>query len=480
MRDSKPSFTTYVRNSIPYPPETDAPKFLPAPPKPRPPVPTLQIRFDAPFDGGENEAQKRNPRNARVAKSARAANPRFQRAFGGSGRDRPSLSPVVSGAPINPAEARAKYGTLLNSYEMEEIREYPEVYFVGNQGRKYRPNQTGASNYGYDDASHHYRCNVGDHIAYRYEIRSILGKGAFGQVLRCFDHKVQAHVALKLIINTEQMHDQGKVETAILQQLNEAGRGEKSYVVKGLDFFTFRRHICVTFEILGANLYEYSRSMRYRPLESQQMKSIALAMLKGLAFVHRQGIIHCDMKPENVLLTAGSTNDVRIIDFGSSCLLGRQRYEYIQSRFYRAPEVILGLRYGPPMDIWSFACIVAEMMAGRPLFPGSDEGEQMQMLMEVLGPPPRAMIEKSNRKKHFFGLDGRPVMTSRRRRVGGSTLRMSTGIRDNLLLDLLDKCLEWDPTKRITAADALNHAWFAVREIGSARKAYPVSGVRWR
>jgi serine/threonine protein kinase len=74
------------------------------------------------------------------------------------------------------------------------------------------------------------------------------------------------HVALKLIINTEQMHDQGKIETSILQKLNEAGQFEKSYIVKALDFFTFRRHICVTFEILGANLYEVVNAIKEAPL----------------------------------------------------------------------------------------------------------------------------------------------------------------------------------------------------------------------
>jgi dual specificity tyrosine-phosphorylation-regulated kinase 2/3/4 len=392
------------------------------------------------------------------------------------------MGPVVPDGPITPTDAKIKYARMLNGYELDEITEFPEVYFVGHPSRKSRPKQNGISNYGYDDTAHHYRASVGDHLAYRYEVRSLLGKGAFGQVLRCFDHKVQEHVAIKMIINTEQMQEQGKIETAILQQLNEAGQSERSYVVKGLDFFMFRRHICVAFEILGPNLYEYSRSIRYRPLETQQMKAIAMAMLKGLAFVHRQGIVHCDMKPENVLLLPGSNSDARIIDFGSSCMIGKQKYEYIQSRYYRAPEVILGLKYGPPMDIWSFACIVAELMCGRPLFPGGDETEQMEMLMEALGVPPRSMIDQSPRKWHFFGLDGRPLMKSaKRRRVSGTNLRMSTGIKDNLLLDLLDKCLEWEQTKRITAADALNHAWFAVRDIGSARKMYPAPSLPvWR
>jgi dual specificity tyrosine-phosphorylation-regulated kinase 2/3/4 len=120
-----------------------------------------------------------------------------------------TVSPIVPNAPILPAEARAKYSGLLTAYEMEEINGFQDVYFLGQFTKKNRPNTTGASNYGFDNLQHHYRCNNGDHVAYRFEIRAVLGKGAFGQVLRCFDHKTQKNVALKMIINTEQMHEPG-------------------------------------------------------------------------------------------------------------------------------------------------------------------------------------------------------------------------------------------------------------------------------
>jgi dual specificity tyrosine-phosphorylation-regulated kinase 2/3/4 len=207
-----------------------------------------------------------------------------------------------------------------------------------------------APNYGYDDADHHYKAIIGDHIGYRFEIRAIIGKGAFGQVLRCYDHKARKNVALKIIVNTELMHEQGRVECAILQHLNRRDPGDAHHVIRGLDFFVFRTHICITFEVLGANLYEYSRSMRFRPIPPRQAKPAARQMLEALAFCHSNKIVHCDMKPENVLIGPSGFPNVTIIDFGSSCAIGRQRYEYIQSRFYRAPEVILGLDYGPPMD----------------------------------------------------------------------------------------------------------------------------------
>jgi dual specificity tyrosine-phosphorylation-regulated kinase 2/3/4 len=126
------------------------------------------------------------------------------------------------------------------------------------------------------------------------------------------------------------------------------------------------------------------------------------------------------MKPENVLLCPESSTDVRVIDFGSSCLVGQQHFEYIQSHFYRAPEVILGIRYSTLIDIWSFGCMLAETAIGHPLFAGADEAEQMQLLMEVLGLPPREMIDTCKRRKVFFRSDGKPLRpnTCQRRRVG--------------------------------------------------------------
>lgn len=487
MRASKPAFCAFVKNSKPqgsyY---DDSIRRVPFDNKPHPPVPQINFKFIELDENTENIQPQcpKNPRAKHIMRNARQTNPRFRRASPATHRPTAQLNPVVADAPISPAEARAKYAALLTPYEMDEINQYPEIYYVGHRAKKIRSNTSGMHNYGFDDSQHHYRGNIGDHIAYRYEIRAVLGKGAFGQVIRAFDHKTKTNVALKLIINTQQMHEQGKIEVSLLKKLNEAPDFEQAHIIHCLDSFVFRRHICATFEILGLNLYEYSRSMRFRPLASSQMRSIAHDMLKALAFMHANNIIHCDMKPENVLMIPNSTNDVKVIDFGSSCIVGNQIYEYIQSRFYRAPEVILGASYGPPMDIWSFACIVAEMMTGHPLFPGEDENEQMQMYMEVLGAPPRALIEKCPRSKYFFTPDFKPVMSTinrRRRKVGGSTLRLMTHISDNLLIDLLSKCLEWDQRKRITAADALKHPWFSVREVQTARSYRgPSKMPRWR
>jgi dual specificity tyrosine-phosphorylation-regulated kinase 2/3/4 len=439
-------------------------QFPPHPPiGPRIP---LAVRRDENF-GNRISVSPRKPHED----TSRMPNPRFHRANALSQRGSVQINPVILNGPISPQEARAQYFSHLTHLETREIDDFPEIYYLGRIAKKVKPLANGVCNSGYDDTHHHYRAIIGDHIAYRFEIKSILGKGAFGQVLKCFDHKLKSTVALKIIVNTELMQEQGRIECAILQYLAKNDPEEAQHIIKGLDYFIFRKHICVTFEILGPNLYEYSRSTRFRPFSIRQLKPMVKQMLEALAFCHSNRVVHCDMKPENVLLEMGGFQNVKVIDFGSSCFVGQQRYEYIQSRFYRAPEVLVGIKYGPPMDVWSLACIIIELIIGKPAFPGDNEHEQLEMWMEVLGYPPREILAKASRRLDFFTPDGKPLNVKgvKHRIVGSSSLEVLTHTADKLLLDLLKKCLTWDQDKRITAADALNHPWFSVKEVMSAR-----------
>jgi dual specificity tyrosine-phosphorylation-regulated kinase 2/3/4 len=262
------------------------------------------------------------------------------------------------------------------------------------------------------------------------------------------------------------------MEVGLIQKLNEAPGFENACIVKCFDAFYFRSHICATFELLGQNLFEFSRARRFRPLETKQLKGLAKGILTALAFMHNQRIVHCDVKPENVLVVGTTGTDVRLIDFGSSCQIGEQRYEYIQSRFYRAPEVMLGIAYGPPMDIWSVGCILAELMTGGPLFPGDDEAEQMQLFTQILGPTPDNVIAVSRRRKHFFTAEGKPLphpKGDKQTKVAGNSLHTRTLTKDSLLLDLFGKCLQWDQDQRISAEDALLHPWFQKGDISTVR-----------
>ena len=136
--------------------------------------------------------------------------------------------------------------------------------------------------------------------------------------------------------------------------------------------------------------------------------SFACFCILCYSFLKQQQLIHCDLKPENVLLKAPQRSGIKVIDFGSSCFTDERVYTYIQSRFYRSPEVILGLPYGCEIDMWSFGCILAELCTGYPLFPGEDETEQLLCIMEVLGLPPTQLVDEATRRKMFFDTAGNP------------------------------------------------------------------------
>ena len=127
--------------------------------------------------------------------------------------------------------------------------------------------------------------------------------------------------------------------------------------------------------------------------------------------LREHSIIHCDLKPENVLLKQPNKSGIKLIDFGSSCFSDEKIYTYIQSRFYRAPEIMLAIPYTMAIDIWSFGCILAELFTGFPIFPGESEPEQMSLIMEVNGLPPPELLEvflnstfnrKQQGKKYFL------------------------------------------------------------------------------
>jgi dual specificity tyrosine-phosphorylation-regulated kinase 2/3/4 len=184
-------------------------------------------------------------------------------------------------------------------------------------------------------------------------------------------------------------------------------------------------------------------------------------MLACLVLLQNKRIIHCDLKPENILLYEARKADIRVIDFGSSCKEEEKVYTYIQSRFYRSPEVILGSTYGLGIDMWSFGCILAELWTGYPLFPGENEQEQLACIMEIFGPPDRHLVDRCTRKKLFFDSVGKPRVTvsskGRRRRPSSKTLSQALKTEDEAFLDFVTRCLRWDPDRRMKPHEAVTH-----------------------
>lgn len=213
------------------------------------------------------------------------------------------------------------------------------------------------------------------------------------------------------------------------------------------------------------NLYEFIKCHDFRGFSLKLIRRFAKQLLSSLVLLKSKKVIHCDLKPENVLLAHPTHSEIKVIDFGSSCLENEKVYTYIQSRFYRSPEVILGMTYGMPIDMWSLGCILAELLTGYPIFPGENEQEQLACIMEVFGPPEKHLIEKSTRKKLFFDSLGKPRITvstkGKRRRPSSKSLQQVLKCEDDAFIDFISRCLRWDPDRRLKPDDATHHEFIA-------------------
>lgn len=300
-------------------------------------------------------------------------------------------------------------GKSLSIYERGEIIRSPAVYYIPELYSATREKtdvnvNNSKNNYGFDDLRGNYIINNKDHIDYRYEIIKTLGTGSFGSVILCIDHKYgnkskARKVALKVIKNKLDWSLQAVSEIKILKTLMKALHGPfEDNILNYCDHFHFRGHMCIVSEALSMNLYQLLKLNYHRGISLSLTKFFMKKVLDGLEFIHKMSIVHCDIKPENIMVGLPENFDpqnpsqyidmkVKIIDFGSSCFKSETTYTYIQSRFYRAPEVIFGIDYGYPIDIWSLGCLAAELYTGSPLLPGKTETEQIALFLELLGAP---------------------------------------------------------------------------------------------
>ncbi|KAI9725310.1 MAG: dual specificity protein kinase yak1 [Chrysothrix sp. TS-e1954] len=315
----------------------------------------------------------------------------------------------------------------------------PATYRICNPGFKYESSRNprrvltkpskGSKNDGYDNEDSDYILYVNDilgseetghkyvcqHLnAYaatnpharkrnRYLILDVLGQGTFGQVVKCQNLKTQEVVAVKVVKNRTAYFNQSMMEVSVLDLLNsKLDKNDDHHLLRLKDTFIHRQHLCLVFELLSVNLYELIKQNQFRGLSTTLVRVFAQQLLNGLSLLNKARIIHCDLKPENILLKNLESPIIKIIDFGSACDERQTVYTYIQSRFYRSPEVLLGLPYSAAIDMWSLGCIVVELFLGLPLFPGSSEYNQVSRITEMLGQPPTWMLEVGKQSNEFF------------------------------------------------------------------------------
>ena len=157
--------------------------------------------------------------------------------------------------------------------------------------------------------------------------------------------------------------------------------------------------------------------------------------MHSLIFLKHLTIIHCDLKPENILLRHPKRSGIKIIDFGTACYADGKMFTYLQSRFYRSPEIVLQAPFDYAIDMWSAGCILFEMHVGKPLFPAADQSQLLDMMTHSLGPIPRTMLERGEKTSTFYA----------KNEEDGSFCRKRTGAEDDsepAINDAIKKTLE--------------------------------------
>ncbi|XP_012442992.1 serine/threonine-protein kinase AFC3 isoform X1 [Gossypium raimondii] len=344
-----------------------------------------------------------------------------------------------------------------------------------------------------DDHEGHYVFNLGENLTPRYKILSKMGEGTFGRVLECWDRQNREYVAIKVVRSIRKYRDAAMIEVDVLEHLAKNDKGT-SHFVQIRNWFDYRNHICIVFERLGPSLFDFLKRNKYCPFPVDLVREFGRQLLESVAYMHDLRLIHTDLKPENILLVSSeyvklpgckrSSSDethfrclpkssaIKLIDFGSTAFDNQNHSSIVSTRHYRAPEIILGLGWSYPCDLWSVGCILIELCTGEALFQTHENLEHLAMMERVLGPLPEHMIRRANRgaEKYFRrgsrlnwpeGAVSRESIRAVRKldRLKNMVSQYVESSRYSLA-DLLEGLLKYDPSERLTARQALNHPFF--------------------
>jgi len=284
----------------------------------------------------------------------------------------------------------------------------------------------------------------------RYQKLEKIGEGTYGVVYKAKDRVTGEMIALKKI--RLEAEDEGIPSTAI-REISLLKELQHSNIVRLYDVVHTERKLTLVFEFLDQDLKKYL-DVRDGGLQPAIMKSFLYQLLRGVAYCHHHRVLHRDLKPQNLLINR--EGELKLADFGLARAFGipvRSYTHEVVTLWYRAPDVLMGSRkYSTPVDVWSIGCIFAEMANGRPLFAGTSENDQLDRIFRLLGTPNEEIypqIADLPEYKPDFTIYPRP----------DSLAQLVEGL-DHRGCDLLQKMLEYDPARRISAQDAMSHPYF--------------------
>ncbi|XP_060779174.1 homeodomain-interacting protein kinase 3 isoform X2 [Neoarius graeffei] len=259
---------------------------------------------------------------------------------------------------------------------------------------------TGSGDGDYQLVQHEVLCSMKN----TYEVLDFLGRGTFGQVVKCWKRGTGEVVAVKILKNHPSYARQGQIEVGILARLSGENADEHN-LVRAFECFQHRNHTCLVFEMLEQNLYDFLKQNKFSPLPLKVIRPILQQVATALKKLKAMGLIHADLKPENIMLVdpVRQPYRVKVIDFGSASHVSKAVCStYLQSRYYRAPEIILGLPFCEAIDMWSLGCVIAELFLGWPLYPGALEYDQIRYISQTQGLPTENLLNLGTKTSRFF------------------------------------------------------------------------------
>lgn len=293
---------------------------------------------------------------------------------------------------------------------------------------------------------------------------TVVGEGAYGLVMKCrILGAPEAFVAVKEFKLEEGDSDADEVKKTMHREVQILRELQHPHVVQTIEHFLVGEKVFIVMEFIPKNLLEVLEEQGNKGMERNSIRQVISQVVSAIAFIHQQGMVYRDIKPENILITKQGT--VKLCDFGFARHVDKEEMltDYVATRWYRAPELLLGqpfsvngskiqCPYGKPVDMWSIGCLMGELLDGEPLFAGDSDIDQLYKIQQILGPlvEEHNDIFRKNPSNHGIVFNIKtPVLLENR----------YSGKANAQELDFMQGLLQMNPHKRLTSQACMNHEY---------------------
>ena len=340
----------------------------------------------------------------------------------------------------------------------------------------------------FDDEEGYLIFKHGEIFDNKYVSKGIFGKGTYSTVIQAMNIKTKEEIAIKIIRNNDVMKRSGLEEIEYIRKLNESDIENKYHIVKMKNYFFHKNHLCIVFQASMMNLRQILE--KYGKLNGKNIgikldvvRIYSYQLFLSLIHLKKNQILHCDIKPDNILINE-KKNEISLTDFGTVLTISEcnsTKTPFIGSRYYRSPEIALGIDFDYKSDLWSSACTIFELYTGNVLFPSNSNNHMILLHMELKGLISTKLMKRSNFIENYFDNENnflldefdeiseklifRKVLVKKKLNLKSLLINSQTLNEDelkkiDLFADLLEKCLIIDPSKRIDIEDAIKHPFF--------------------